>query len=214
LVKGAGQQEASRKHSVLLPDRRTGFTVLELLIVMAVIAIIAGITFPVLSRMKEKGRQSTCVSNIRQLWMASAMYAQEYGGVFPPYMNSTDPGFNKGIHGYPRPDLLHSVLMPYVGQGRVWYCPSDPYAGQVLEFADTFHQYSSYYYNFLKNGDLSLDGIFIFIPHQKRVLVGSASDSPAIYDSMLPTPSKLEAYGPHFGGCNRVFVDGHVTFWK
>jgi len=59
-------------------SRAGGFTLIELLVVIAIIAILAAILFPVFARAREKARQTSCLSNLRQLSMAWMMYAQDY----------------------------------------------------------------------------------------------------------------------------------------
>ena len=62
---------------------RSGFTLIELLVVIAIIAILAAILFPVFAQAREKARQATCVSNMKQMGSAFAMYVQDYDGTFP-----------------------------------------------------------------------------------------------------------------------------------
>ena len=59
---------------------RRGFTLIELLVVIAIIAILAAILFPVFARAREKARQSSCLSNVKQLTLGNMMYAQDYNG--------------------------------------------------------------------------------------------------------------------------------------
>src|ERR1041385_3457428 len=63
--------------------RKTAFTLIELLVVIAIIAVLAALLFPVFARAREKARTSGCLSNLKQLHMASAMYAQDYDETFP-----------------------------------------------------------------------------------------------------------------------------------
>ncbi len=61
----------------------TGFTLIELLVVIAIIAILAAILFPVFARAREKARQTTCISNQRQISIAASMYAQDNAETLP-----------------------------------------------------------------------------------------------------------------------------------
>jgi prepilin-type N-terminal cleavage/methylation domain-containing protein/prepilin-type processing-associated H-X9-DG protein len=66
------------------PTRRSGFTLIELLVVIAIISILASILFPVFARAREKARQASCLSNIRQLTTAILSYAQDYDEIITP----------------------------------------------------------------------------------------------------------------------------------
>ena len=57
---------------------RRGFTLIELLVVSAIIAILSAILFPVFARAREKARQTSCLSNVKQLALSMLMYVQDY----------------------------------------------------------------------------------------------------------------------------------------
>src|SRR5579864_98847 len=83
-------------HSRQLPAQSTpsttrrGFTLIELLVVIAIIAILAAILFPVFAHAREKARQTSCLSNLKQLGQAMLMYAQDYDERFCPVLARTD----------------------------------------------------------------------------------------------------------------------------
>ncbi|MFS8808670.1 DUF1559 domain-containing protein, partial [Synechococcus sp. R6-10] len=62
---------------------RHGFTLIELLVVIAIIAILAAILFPVFAQAREKARQTTCLSNGKQIGLATMMYVNDYDEMFP-----------------------------------------------------------------------------------------------------------------------------------
>ncbi len=93
-------------------SRRRGFTLIELLVVIAIIAILAAILFPVFARAREKARQTTCLSNVKQITLAGLMYASDWDGHMP-YHHS----------GYGTNGLFES-LDPYIKNAQIWLCPS------------------------------------------------------------------------------------------
>lgn len=71
------------EHSSCRRARRAGFTLMELLVVVAVIALLISILLPSLSRAREQGKSTVCLSNMRNLMLATQMYEQSYDGHFP-----------------------------------------------------------------------------------------------------------------------------------
>ena len=67
--------------------KRRGFTLIELLVVIAIIAILAAILFPVFAKAREKARQTSCLSNLKQIGLATLQYVQDYGGRMPQYLS-------------------------------------------------------------------------------------------------------------------------------
>jgi prepilin-type N-terminal cleavage/methylation domain-containing protein len=114
-----------------------GFTLIELLVVIAIIAILAAILFPVFAQAREKARAISCVSNMKNIGLALAMYTvdyddgliKEYYG-FPPTTNgNVDWGFPPGLP--PTAIQYYSwrwAIQPYLKNVNVLACPSNPTA--------------------------------------------------------------------------------------
>ncbi|MCS6777123.1 MAG: prepilin-type N-terminal cleavage/methylation domain-containing protein [Chloroherpetonaceae bacterium] len=97
-------------------SHRSGFTLIELLIVIAIIAILAAILFPVFAQAREKARQASCLSNTRQYATATLMYVQDYDEAFP---FSSYPGEMMCVA------TFYWAVAPYVRNGEIMQCPSE-----------------------------------------------------------------------------------------
>src|SRR5687767_1991325 len=64
----------------ILPRELRGFTLIELMVVIAVTAVLAGLIFPALSKSKRRAQNAVCLSNFRQLMLSWKMYADEHEG--------------------------------------------------------------------------------------------------------------------------------------
>lgn len=97
------------------------FTLIELLVVIAIIAILAAILFPVFAQAREKGRQTSCMSNMKQLGLGIIQYAQDY--------DETNPLGNQGdaniVPGFEWISSWAYVTQPYVKTYAVYRCPDD-----------------------------------------------------------------------------------------
>jgi prepilin-type N-terminal cleavage/methylation domain-containing protein/prepilin-type processing-associated H-X9-DG protein len=101
--------------------RGTGFTLIELLVVIAIIAILAAILFPVFSRAREKARQSSCGSNLRQVQLAIAQYAQDYDERHPTTWFTTNL---QQWNDWPGVYQWEEAVLPYVKNDQLFVCPS------------------------------------------------------------------------------------------
>ena len=123
--------------------KRRGFTLIELLVVIAIIAILAAILFPVFARAREKARQASCQSNLKQITLAFLMYMSDYDQRFPIASQNppTQPDAPRAcghqgwcdnrthtlpppIPGPVRSGYVHWRLNPYIKNWQLWVCPS------------------------------------------------------------------------------------------
>ena len=113
-----------------MTTRNKGFTLIELLVVIAIIAILAAILFPVFARAREKARQTSCLSNIKQLGLGMLMYVQDYD---EKYGHCCCPGSGAPATARTRwrPDsntlgaiTYDGLIMPYVKNRQLFECPS------------------------------------------------------------------------------------------
>lgn len=93
-------------------NRRWGFTLLELLVVVAIIGLLSAILFPVFSRVRENARRSSCQSNLKQIGLGISQYAQDFDEMLPPStINSAKVPW-------------HKLVYPYLKSYQIYKCPS------------------------------------------------------------------------------------------
>jgi len=125
-----------------------GFTLIELLVVIAIIAVLAAILFPIMTQAKAQARVSNCLSNLRQIGVATSLYTDNYQGYYPikrewPYMGNID---------------IFALLDPYLKTKSILICKADAvpphnYAwyqvyGTKEQLAEAGKWLASYYYFF------------------------------------------------------------------
>lgn len=112
--------------------RLQAFTLIELLVVIAIISILAGLLFPVFAQAKRSAKKTVCLSNLKQIGAATALYMGDYDQVFPHALDASDrftpqiwseyPEFQERI---PKMPMLHEALQPYLKNREVFHCPGD-----------------------------------------------------------------------------------------
>lgn len=119
-----------------IDGKRNAFTLIEMLIVIAIIAILAGLLFPAISKVKEQSKRIQCVSNLRNIGLALHLYANEWGQ-YPPMaddMTAANPGppnwgygmihCQDGIYAEKSAWYVRTGLYPkFLSDPRVFYCP-------------------------------------------------------------------------------------------
>jgi len=95
--------------------QRKAFTLIELLVVIAIIAILAAILFPVFAKAREKARQATCASNLKQIGLALVQYTQDYDDVHVAYFSQFG-----GVNW-----TWEYTIQPYIKTTNVFICPTN-----------------------------------------------------------------------------------------
>jgi len=109
--------------------RERAFTLTEVLVVVAIIAILVAILLPVLSSVKKRGRQTTCLSNLKQLGLAFALYTDHYEDMFPTPGSrfKYGPQPEDWIWWQPGRDVNRSSIVPFISRfnSNLFRCPQD-----------------------------------------------------------------------------------------
>lgn len=114
-----------------------GFTLVELLVVIGIIAVLISMLLPALNKARESARLTVCLSNVRQFGNALNMYVSEHKGIWPRFYEngasgpgytdsyiSTSLAWNTFSPAYPNERIGLGLLYPYVKTGDIYFCPS------------------------------------------------------------------------------------------
>ena len=197
------------RSSRLQTSPRQGFSLIELLIVVAIVAILSGLLFPAVGYVREKARNTSCLNNLRQWGMALNLYLDEHRSIFPACPKGRpNPAGEKDAWFNVLPPYINvqamkdmkAVPMPGKGLRSPFLCPSDAGSGAAITSFDTeaadAQYYSSYTFNTLimaETGDGLNSGINL------STIVGSNADEGYAYNAFR-----------HRNSANFVFADGHA----
>jgi prepilin-type N-terminal cleavage/methylation domain-containing protein/prepilin-type processing-associated H-X9-DG protein len=197
---------------------RKGFTLIELLVVIAIIAILAAILFPVFARAREKARQSSCLSNMKQLGLAALMYTQDYDEILPrdDHDSNGDGDENEGDATW------RGMINPYCKNSQVFICPSHKPAATVFDGRwNDLTQNASYGWNVAHHEPGAPTPVYTGIALAQLqdassvILIfesnGSHQVGPFSNERWVPTDAWALR---HNGGANYAFADGHAKWLK
>jgi prepilin-type N-terminal cleavage/methylation domain-containing protein/prepilin-type processing-associated H-X9-DG protein len=187
--------------------RKNGFTLIELLAVIAIITMLAALLFPAFAAAREKGRQSACLSNERQIGTALILYADQWDDSFPLIFNQ-------------RGETWQSALLPFLKSKAVFLCPSNPIGWGINQLQETPFSGKgfpvSYEMTFLL-GDLAQP---LSVPLLKEpameIVIGETRGVPGLDPFDMTETVAIRGGRPigavhtHFRRSNFIFADGHA----
>jgi len=217
---------------------KKAFTLIELLVVIAIIAILASILFPVFAKARDKARQTSCQSNLKQLGQAFIMYIQDWDEAYPqnrvlrPGQTGNTDCFVTGNEYVLWPDFI----FPYIKSYAVFICPSNQRAivptYKPAGLGSNNRMSYGVNHNVVTKCDVSmLSPVYetdITSPAQ-TVLAGEVAEANELWnplpsgwqqpggtyaDYIGPQGNSKHASGRHGGGSNLLFADGHVLWMQ
>ena len=125
-------------------NTRRGFSLLELLVVIAIVGMLSAILLPLLGQAKERGKRTTCTSNLRQVCLAIRLYGDDWADGLPvlpdpnPYPNGVGAYYKQLVKGY------LGLTGPESPAERVFICPSDRVIATQIGHAFTSYTFNGY----------------------------------------------------------------------
>lgn len=207
---------------------RCGFTLIELLVVITIIGILAAMLFPVFGAIRERGYQTQCLSNLRQLTMAAKTYESDYEMLPGPY-EFVKGNWNSGNQG----NITNGTLWPYVGNFKVYVCPTfrarcgttkvvwsysmNGYVGWYASASPTDTSKGRTTWNRCWRTDSATTGHLVMFAEEdwwSPLVIHGRTYPSAINDGALWTDGSDSLGDFHEGAVNISFVDGHVERMK
>jgi prepilin-type processing-associated H-X9-DG protein/prepilin-type N-terminal cleavage/methylation domain-containing protein len=186
---------------VFKKSARSAFTLIELLVVIAIIAILAALLLPALKQAKARARATSCLNNVRQIGLATMMFADDNNGALP---QSEHQGKS-----------WVASLIPYGGTRGIYRCPADKNTNRLYSFAinDFLLPPLSDNPDFTKVTSVPSPTETTFLPECADKYSSSDHFHFADPEEGGYTPAAFEsqvAVKRHQNSANYLFVDGHV----
>lgn len=212
-------------------SNKRGFTLIELLVVIAIIAILASILFPVFATAREKARQTSCISNMRQVGTALTMYCQDNDGMLPcdvlnqgilgtglAEYNSKSGASANNVYYWLAPaenggqgGSVVAMVSPYMKSMQTWKCPSDSKCSPnwLIDY-----RFTSYAYNTVLWDPINWWGYILWQPPYSDSTFQYPSRVFAFYEvgpfhgkTLLKEPNWNQAPNSRYPGDNCVYED-------
>jgi prepilin-type N-terminal cleavage/methylation domain-containing protein/prepilin-type processing-associated H-X9-DG protein len=165
------------------PAGRRGFTLIELIVVIAVVAVLVAIAFPVTSHVLQSARAATCISNLNNLGIALNLYLGEHNETMPT-LQAARQSISQNV------PVIDNTLNAYARDPRVFVCPGDI---QGIAAATG----TSYFWNSVLNGQSAAHLQFF---------------SSNGLNSQIPILSDKEGFHPYAANkVNLLYADGHAS---
>ncbi len=210
-----------KNRQYVCPQHTPSFTLIELLVVIAIIAVLAAMLLPALQTARARARGIACISNLRQIGLATAMYCDDYDDWFP-------------IHTYGGSPTFHQFIGPYLGYQGDWTDGTSFYSDKKMHKKLICPEGKKWYSYNLDCGYRFGTGGVIKWKHKrmhllypgKTIIVGDDAYTYAhqfqSWEHFDNTPRRLQGLSfdwpcpkrYHYGGWNLLFDDGHVKWYK
>jgi len=211
------------------------FTLIELLTVIAIVAILVAILIPTIGHMRESARSALCVQNLKSIGTAFQLYAADNHGLYPALRWRADAS-DPDKAGDPRYNPTHKnwqvELTPYQSRAVATLGKLDSGADSYVFCPEFVARYKddprwkstvSTCAGYGMNANIGIAGVYdlrfrrdLIVHPSRTILVGDSDDYHIdITSKFTPSASKLGGYGSgdpvrHGGGANYLFADGHV----
>jgi prepilin-type N-terminal cleavage/methylation domain-containing protein len=210
--------------------RPSAFTLVELLVAIAIIAILAALLLPALAAAKARARRTQCLNNLHQINLALHLYAGENGDVLPNSGRVTYKSFRDAVKSY------LGLNQPDSPQDAIFACPADTFyfnEGNLSLVPHGQHEETNYYFSsYVFNGlnligtnypNYQYNGLLPGVGGKKLGSITTPTKTLSVMDGMAIWPyswhepkSPISTNAPLFDDAlnNVNFVDGHASYLK